>query len=452
MTLASLDSCRLATERLFEHSKTSACPQEPKWPGLVGIETEMFPVTERGGEVVAADHSQVIEAIQSDLDLGDLDVFRDNDVITGFGLSSSDTLTFEPGGQLEYSSKPFGCLSDAIERIELVQARLDAILSDRSIYLVQVGTIPWQTGEELGLQVPKHRYRLMDSYFEKIGPFGRQMMRQTGSLQVCLDFGYSEQQAVLRFLSAQILAPYLSAIFSYSPYIGGAAAPVSGFRNRIWQNMDPGRTGFCHLENVLKSRQISDCIETYLNKTLDSRVIVTESQVEVPEGLTFRSWLATGVDGVFPTLEDFKTHQTLLFPEVRPKGFIEVRSADSQARHWQSVPASVVCGIVYDEQAAEQLLERFQFKDSDLYDRWCRAETGLANPELASEARWVMDLAVEGYFRLPSCFRSSATETALLSFKDRYTAKSLTPGEELKSRVKSAGQNLPSLQNLRSVG
>ena len=45
-------------------------------------------------------------------------------------------------------------------------------------------------------------------------------------------------------------------------------------------------------------------------------------------GRTFRGLLAEGLEGERATLSDWEDHLTTVFPEVRVKGVVEVRSAD----------------------------------------------------------------------------------------------------------------------------
>ena len=68
------------------------------------------------------------------------------------------------------------------------------------------------------------------------------------------------------------------------------------------------------------------------------------------EKITFREWLKNGYKGVYPTIKDFETHSTLFFPEVRAKGFLEIRSVDGQSKMWQSVPASMYAALLYDDE------------------------------------------------------------------------------------------------------
>ena len=69
-------------------------------------------------------------------------------------------------------------------------------------------------------------------------------------------------------------------------------------------------------------------------------------------GASFRDFLAGKLQqlpGVLPTLDDWETHLTTLFPEVRLKRYIEMRGADGGPwRRLCALPALWV-GLLYDQ-------------------------------------------------------------------------------------------------------
>ncbi len=48
--------------------------------------------------------------------------------------------------------------------------------------------------------------------FYGISPYGRRMMRQTCTMQVNLDFGSSEEMLAKRYVAANLIAPFATAI------------------------------------------------------------------------------------------------------------------------------------------------------------------------------------------------------------------------------------------------
>jgi glutamate--cysteine ligase len=218
---------------------------------------------------------------------------------------------------------------------------------------------PWQTVDEIGLQMRKPRYQSMDKHFTKIGPYGRRMMRQTCGMQVNLDFGGTETILAKRYLVANLMSPAATAAFTYSPIVDRKKTDCLSFRAKTWQHLDPTRTGFPKLERIAKELSKEACVQSYLDHVLAAKVVFVESlNHEVPEpSITFADWIKHGYKGVTPTMVDFDTHLSLHFPEVRAKGFLELRSIDCQSRLWQTVPASLCTSLLYDEANLDAALD-----------------------------------------------------------------------------------------------
>ncbi len=131
-------------------------------------------------------------------------------------LPQSDLISFEPGGQIEFSSVPYPCLEQACERMRHVFVELDEGLEQHGLKRVELGINPFASVDEIGLQMTKPRYRAMDKHFSSYWPEGRRMMRQTCTLQVNLDFGPDEATLWRRYLVSQLMAPFATAIFANS--------------------------------------------------------------------------------------------------------------------------------------------------------------------------------------------------------------------------------------------
>ena len=89
------------------------------------------------------------------------------------------------------------------------------------------------------------RYAAMEEFFDREGPWGRQMMCGTASVQVCLDAGDdsagpSGYRSRWRLLHA--IGPVLVAAFANSPLRDGKPTGWRSARQQVWANMDPGRT------------------------------------------------------------------------------------------------------------------------------------------------------------------------------------------------------------------
>ena len=144
-----------------------------------------------------------------------------------------------------------------------------------------------------------------------------------------------------RFAAAHPISPYATAIFAYSPVMDNRKTDLLSNRANIWQHMDPTRTGILDTTDILKQQSREACIDQYLAFALEAQVVFVENLgYHVPrQGTSFATWMKNGIEGQYPNMTDFVSHISLLFPEVRPKGFLEIRSVDGQDRVWQSAPA-----------------------------------------------------------------------------------------------------------------
>jgi glutamate--cysteine ligase len=439
----------------------------PKWAGLVGLEIEMQPVDVRRplpdgrpGRVQLQGETGSVAALLRKLAHANgwpLSLTQDDHghpLLLSVQLDHDDQITFEPGGQIEFSSKPYPCLSEAVRRMRSVQSLLEEMLRPHGIELVQIGINPWHSIPEIGLQMAKGRYRAMDRYFSAIGEFGQRMMRQTCTVQVNLDFGPDPDTLARRYLASQLLAPIAAATFSYSPHVDGKEAGMVGFRTRVWRDVDRRRTGLPGLARLARDMTRDAAVETYLEFALAAPVVfVTGLDYKVPEPkVSFGEWLVRPIDGLRPTLDDFKTHLTLLFPEVRPRGFLELRSIDCQPRAFQAVPASYMTGLLYDQRALGQLLDELLPRASRLAELLPEAAHGLAHPELASLAARMMDLSIEAFSRFTTCYTADGCQAQLVAFRDRFTARGRTPGDELAGEIRrGGGLTVPLLQRLEET-
>jgi len=349
-----------------------------------------------------------------------------------------DWVTFEPGGQIEFSSAPFPCLSEAIERMHLIDDKVKRHLRGFGIELVATGINPWFTPDEIGLQMNKPRYEAMNKFFSRIGPFGPRMMRQTCTVQVNLDFGASGDEMARRYALSLMLAPFAGAAFANSPVVDRRVTGDKGFRSRVWLNLDPTRTGARDPGRILKRLDQDSCVEYYWEFVRNAKVVFVEAAgYAVPDnGLTWDQWMAAPWMGVSPDMAAFETHLSLLFPEVRPRGFLELRSVDCQATPWMAAPAAFWTGLIYDPRARDEALALLEPVVAEparggLELLLHKVPEGFKNLELAATSARLMEIAIEGLDRLPDCFRGAESDLVLRRFYEHFTARRRVPADDL---------------------
>ncbi len=329
-----------------------------------------------------------------------------------FQLPPGGTLTFEPGGQLEYSSPPCRSPSALLGLLRSIVLPLRAAAASEGIELLAVGLDPRSAAEAAPLLLHTPRYARMAAYLAAIGPAGARMMRQTAAFQLSLDL---DDEPLRRWTVLNALAPYAVAIFVNSPVYEGVPTGCRSTRAEVWRTLDPLRTGLAWSGD--------DPIGRYCEFALRAPAILLPELGG--EHRPFGEWLRHAR----PTLEEWHEHLTTLFPEVRPRGHFELRSCDAVPPQWYAAPLALAVGITYDPWALQAALDLLGRPDPDLLHRAGR--DGLGDATVARRAVDLVDIALAGCEHLgPGYFHPSDLDLAR-AFFDQYTRRGRSPADDL---------------------
>ena len=80
-----------------------------------------------------------------------------------------DTITLEPGCQVEISTKPERTIFALKKKIDNINSGLNDILKSHDIHLLNYGISPFSTHKNINL-IPKRRYKIMANYLWGILP------------------------------------------------------------------------------------------------------------------------------------------------------------------------------------------------------------------------------------------------------------------------------------------
>lgn len=330
-------------------------------------------------------------------------------------LPGGGRITLEPAGQIEYSGPVYAAPRAAIDDLEHTVGLLSAAAAVEGIELLACGYSGCH--DEHGMvPVSKPRYLAMDHYFQSIGRFGRHMMRGTCSLQINIDFG-PPAIASERWRLANMISPSLNAIFANSP-CRWEGTRYRSFRNEIWRRLDPSRTG------RLYDRPDLDPVADYLRFALDAGVMLI-ARKDGMRGLragelTFRQWLGGGGGYGAPDLADWRLHLTTLFPDVRPRGWMELRSIDALPRRWRGVPVAMVAALFGHDDGRREALERIEHRQRRR-GRDHQEHDGFWESDIQTGAE-LLGLAI------PAIQDAELAATAS-EYLDRFCARGLTPAD-----------------------
>lgn len=375
----------------------SASMFRPTGEDLFGIECE-WPVTDELDQRARADMDRLAAVSQDPLPAG-------------------GRITIEPGGQIELSSFPASCVSNAIDA-----TAMDAgILHNR---LRSVGLHRHETALDAARppqRVLVHpRYAAMQEFFDSEGPAGRWMMCNTASVQINVSNDNVEPLARWEILNR--IAPALLAAFANSRGVDASGTQWASLRQGIWNRIDPGRTRPVDLGKP--------AAEAWLQYALDANVLYVldegsngASGTGILPGMTFGHWMRYGSAFGWPTVEDFRYHLTTLFPPIRPRGWMEVRVLDGLPTRWITA-ATVAVAVASQTHVMQELRENVP-DVSHLYNE--AAQQGLKHPTLLLAARSIMDILVRNVRSVSD--RTEHTD-ALVDFAERYTSRGRCPGDE----------------------
>jgi glutamate--cysteine ligase len=211
--------------------------------------------------------------------------------------------------------------------------------------------------------VPKQRYVIMREYMTRVGSLGHRMMKQTATVQANIDYA-DERDAMRKLRLGMATAPLVNALFANSCVSEGRLNGQMSFRGHIWTDTDRARCGLLPFA-FRPDASFADYVSWALDVPLYFVLRDGRYRTEVT-GVPFRRFLASGLDGEPATLDDWHLHLTTLFPEVRLKGYIELRSADSQPPGRVLALPALVKGMFYEPEcvdAVEDLVRRWTFDD-----------------------------------------------------------------------------------------
>ncbi|GAB6052995.1 glutamate--cysteine ligase [Magnetospira thiophila] len=339
-------------QQLIDHL-ASGCKPPSQWK--IGTEHEKFaydldtliPLPYDGPRGIRA----VLEALQQ---FGWTLVYENGNPIA-LSAEGKGSITLEPGGQLELSGAPLDNLHQTCTEVNTHLKQVKAVAADLNIGFLGLGYNPKFTIDQVPW-MPKGRYAIMRRYMPTRGNLGLDMMLNSCTVQVNLDFD-SEATMVRMFRMSLALQPIATALFANSPFKAGKPSGFLSYRSHIWTDVDPDRSGM--LPFVFKD---GFGFETYVDYLLDVPMyfVYRDGRYIDAAGQSFRDFMAgklPALPGELPTMSDWEDHMTVAFPEVRLKKYLEMRGADGGP--WGRICAlsALWVGLLYDPESLDAACE-----------------------------------------------------------------------------------------------
>ena len=331
-----------------------------------------------------------------------------------------DTITLEPGCQVELSLKPEKSIMQIQNKIETLDKFMNPILDKFGINLLGYGVSPFSTHKSIHL-IPKKRYKLMAKYLW--GILSDVMMRETAGVQCCIDFE-SEEDAMEKFKIANKLVPFMTAMFANSPIRGGVETGYKSFRALSWLNTDNDRCGFVgQIDNV-------ESFEEYVNYVLETPMIFINRKgdaLPINGKMNFEEFMNNPEYDA--EIEDFELHANLYFPEVRLRNFIEIRNQDCVGNGLQYSILAIYKGILYGKTAMQEIKDLFQeFDYRDFSELRYNVPKSALNAQI--KKYYAKDIAKEIlYIAEKSLIEQNTGEEKYLEAIKEYTLEGICPAD-----------------------
>ena len=400
----------------------------------VGIENEKLVLDRHTGE--AAPYERIRELLARLDGIGGWQGLYEGDKLLGLqGKRSSVTL--EPGGQLELSGK-FCCdINCSWRDINRYRQHILTMGHELDLIFLGLGVQPFSTLETISW-LPKKRYDIMGPYMLRTGDMGQRMMKQSAGTQVNLDFS-DEQDCVRKLRASQLLSPVCYALFANSPLLGDKPTGWLSTRGEIWSRTDNDRCGL--IPQLFKSDSgLGDFIDYALNVPMyfiqrnDEYIDFTQQRI------TFKEYLDGGYLGHEPIMADWNLHLSTLFPEVRLRPQLELRSADSLPPRFTAAVAAFYKGLLYTDgglSKVESLLGDLSASEiTTLYQASWRdgLKTRVKDGTLGEVAKELVTTAAESLTQQFNLGTSGADESRFLDSLDEILSTQETLAEQLLER------------------
>ncbi len=290
----------------------------------------------------------------------------DNETVIGAKDKNGNSISLEPGCQMEISIKPLENILDIDLALTKYVNLLDKIADIYDVCFLGYGVSPYSNVDEISL-LPKKRYEIMNNYLPNCsyGELCQKMMRKTAGIQVNIDYT-NNIDAYYKIKFFNLIMPFMSGLFSNSPIENNYIIENKSQRSYIWQYTGKNRCNLFYKDVFKGFNQKKNIFKNYLKAVLNVPMVFIERNNEtipIDGKINFLQFLNEGYKDYFATMNDYILHQSLCFPDVRLKKYIEIRNHDSQNPKMALALCAFYKGLLQNR--IEDLLKHFSYLKID---------------------------------------------------------------------------------------
>lgn len=313
---------------------------------LVGLETEKIGVHKENLQAIPYTGDRGIEVILKTMaDQDNWKKIYDQEQLVALE-KGGQAITLEPGGQFELSGSAHQSVRDVAHELGQHLKLLCKISTPLNVAWLGIGIQPMSSIDQISW-VPKSRYKIMKSYFERVSPGGLQMMKLTASSQVNLDYS-SEEDAAKKIRVGSVFGVLASALTANSAIEQGQKNGFCSRRLKVWQKTDKQRCGIpkFFVDGSFSFEQYRDYAQN-----IPMYFLYRDGAYQDATQHTFAQALKSG-QGL--TQSDWESHLTTLFPDVRLKNHLEFRTADASSKKLSISITAFWMALLYNNSLLDQ--------------------------------------------------------------------------------------------------
>ncbi len=328
-----------------------------KAPGNVkiGTEHEKFVYAKNNLSLIPYNGEKSISKVfEKFITLGWIPIKEQNNIIAL--RKNRASITLEPGGQFELSGAPLDNVHETCIEINNHLEITKTIEEEENIGFLGIGFLPDGKFESVP-RIPKKRYsEIMTPYMKKLGGLGLEMMYMTCTVQANFDFT-SEEDMRRKVKIGTAIQPIVTGLFANSPFKEGVLNGFQSYRSYVWTKTDKNRTGLLPL--MLSSNFSYEEYVDYALNVPTYFIVKDQSYIDCTD-YTFKELLDgkfTKIDPEELSINDWETHISTIFTEVRLKNYIEMRGADAGGYKSLCALPAFWTGLIYCNNCIDELME-----------------------------------------------------------------------------------------------
>jgi glutamate--cysteine ligase len=355
-------------------------------------------------------------------------------------------VTIEGDGRPELAGSPQPNLHDLAREFRLHNNEYEEMGNVFNIGWLPTGFQPLHASEEIEL-APRKRYGI----FQHLGDakLMADMTKRTNGLTANLSY-MDDVSAVRMAQTAFRVLPVVAAMYASSPLDKGVASKYLDLRRACIQAHFPERTEVP--KYILEDDfTLVEWVKYYMRLPviLRKRNGVTESLLD--RKLTFEQWMEKGIDGDFPSMDDFDQHVKTTWSDIRLRpSYIEYRPADSARGKFVMTLPALMKGLLHDEKNWDKIKELtadWTYDDIIAADQkaWKNGlKTKINGKSLLEVAQQMLILATESLHSFKNIDATGEDESVFLApLKQRVFIDEESPAEEILRRWETDWQRNP---------